>query len=306
MISFATVVPAFLSWQARNLRREREKMLTYLVVLATLVVAILAQAILAQAISLQPPVAFAQCGRLWCVVSFAIVRPRSVMPRGRWVFNEELSRALWQQMLRGPRPPSVQWPSRRNDMKKNVPSRPQTDRQPGSSGQPRRWRGRVQRQQPVREVKNPDDDAAALQGRIEKLEKAIEVLGADNPEAKGLVSALKKARAQSQSQLAIGVRLDSCRAFVERAKKRLAGAEEAVTKALSLKSAMEAELEQGLARLQSLREEAAAQPSTTIPDPMELPDDEVSRLRARVAELEHSGRRCRQSSQQILQLQPRR
>ena len=212
------------------------------------------------------------------------------MPRGRWVFNEELSRALWQQMLRGPRPPSVQWPSRRNDMKKNVPSRPQTDRQPGTSGQPRRWRGRDQRQQPVREVKNPDDDAAALQGRIEKLEKAIEVLGADNPEAKGLVSALKKARAQSQSQLAIGVRLDSCRAFVERAKKRLAGAEEAVTKALSLKSAMEAELEQGLARLQSLREEAAAQPSTTIPDPMELPDDEVSRLRARVAELESAQR----------------
>ena len=73
-------------------------------------------------------------------------------------------------------------------------------------------------------------DAAALQGRAEKLEKAIEVLGADNPEAKGLVSVLKKARAQSQSQLAIGVRLDSCRAFVERAKKHLAGAEEAVTR----------------------------------------------------------------------------
>ena len=48
---------------------------------------------------------------------------------------------------------------------------------------------------------------------------------------------------------------------------------------------MEAELEQGWPELQSLREEAAAQPSTTIPDPMEVPD-EVSRLRPRVAELE--------------------
>ena len=31
------------------------------------------------------------------------------MPRGRWVFDEDLSRAMWQQILRGPRPPSV-WP----------------------------------------------------------------------------------------------------------------------------------------------------------------------------------------------------
>ena len=142
----------------------------------------------------------------------------------------------------------------------------------------------------MREVKNPDDDAGPLQGRIEKLEKAIEVFGADNLEAQGLVSALMKARAQSQSQSAIGVRLDSCRAFVERAKKRLAGAEEAVTKALSLKSTMEAEFEQLLARLQSLREEAAAQPSTTIPDPMEPLEDEISGLRARVAELESAQR----------------
>ena len=186
-----------------------------------------------------------------CFVSFASVRPRSAMSRGGWVFNEELSRALWQQMLRGPRPPSVQWPSQRNEAKKHVSSGPQP-------GQIRRWRG-DQKQPVVREVKNPDEDAAALQGRIKKLEKAIEVFGADNPEAQGLVSALKKARAQSHSQSAIGVRLDSCRAFVERAKKRLAGAEEAVTKALCLKSTMEAELEQGLARLQSLREEAAAQ-----------------------------------------------
>ena len=33
---------------------------------------------------LKPLVALAQCGRLWSVVSFAIVRPRSVMPRGGW------------------------------------------------------------------------------------------------------------------------------------------------------------------------------------------------------------------------------
>ena len=33
---------------------------------------------------------------------------RVSMPRGRWVFDEDLSRAMWQQILRGPRPPSVE------------------------------------------------------------------------------------------------------------------------------------------------------------------------------------------------------
>ena len=125
-------------------------------------------------------------------------------------------------------------------------------------------------------------------GAYQEVEKAVGVLGADNPEAKGFVSVLKKARAQSQSHLAIGVRLDSCRVFVERAKKRLAGAEEAVTKAFCLKSTMEAELEQGLVILWFLREEVAVQLSKAIPDPP--PGDEVSRLRARVAELESAQR----------------
>ena len=37
------------------------------------------------------------------------------MPRRKWGFDEDLSQVLWRQLLRGPRPPSVQWPhSRRN------------------------------------------------------------------------------------------------------------------------------------------------------------------------------------------------
>ena len=56
--------------------------------------------------------------------------------------------------------------------------------QPGSSGQPRRWRGRDPKQPSVREVENPDDYATALHGRFEKLEEGDRSVGADNPEAK--------------------------------------------------------------------------------------------------------------------------
>ena len=72
----------------------------------------------------------------------------------------------------------------------------------------------------------------------------------------------------------IGVRLDSCHAFVKRARKRLTVAEEEVTKLCTKNSRIE--LEQGLARLAQLREEAtsrereiparvAGDPPATIP-----------------------------------------
>ena len=39
-----------------------------------------------------------------------------VMPRREWGFDEDLSQVLWRQLLRGPRPPSVQWPHSRRNM----------------------------------------------------------------------------------------------------------------------------------------------------------------------------------------------
>ena len=88
----------------------------------------------------------------------------------------------------------------------------------------RRWQGQGGRSRPPTdhvESRTPDNDAAVLQSRIEKLEKAIEVLGEENPEAQWLLEALRKAGSQATLS-PIGVRLDSCQAFVERARKRLA------------------------------------------------------------------------------------
>ena len=90
----------------------------------------------------------------------------------------------------------------------------------------RRWQssGTRQHMQPieanVRVSRTPDDDAVAIQANIEKLEKAVEILGEESPQAQGLIAALKQARERAV------VRLDSCQAFVERARKRLIVAEE--------------------------------------------------------------------------------
>ena len=72
---------------------------------------------------------------------------------------------------------------------------------------------------------------------------------------------------------------------MERARRRLAVAEEDVAKALRVKSTREFQLEQGLAKLEKLREEAVAQPDHPVGGVVPH-EDELSRLRARVAELE--------------------
>ena len=86
-------------------------------------------------------------------------------------------------------------------------------------------------------------------------ERAIAVLGEEGVDAAGLIATLKRVRAQSIQP--IGERLDVCQQFVERARKRLVAAEDVVMKALQTKS----RLDEGVQRLQRLREEAATQPS---------------------------------------------
>ena len=92
--------------------------------------------------------------------------------------------------------------------------------------------GRVQPNEArnVRESRTPDDDAITNPTHIEKLEKAMEILGEESPQAQGLIATLEHVRDRAVV-LPIGVRLDSCQAFVERARRRVTAAEEEVTKA---------------------------------------------------------------------------
>ena len=79
----------------------------------------------------------------------------------------------------------------------------------------------------------------------------------------------------------VGERLDKTLLFVERAKKRLASAEEVLMNAIQVKSTRERELQDGLDRMKRLREEAAAQTAAAPPEP----DEELNQLRNRVVEL---------------------
>ena len=85
---------------------------------------------------------------------------RASVPRGRWVFDEDLSRAMWPQILRGPRPPSVQWLDNQSNVNVNLQQR-LGGRQPNPRNR-RRWQssGTRQRVQPtearnVRESRTP-------------------------------------------------------------------------------------------------------------------------------------------------------
>ena len=73
----------------------------------------------------------------------------------------------------------------------------------------------------------------------------------------------------------VGVRLDSCVQFVERARRRLAKAEEDFNQVQEERAKLAAELSEGLARLETLRAEAAV---PGAPPPPPAPSQETHHL----------------------------
>ena len=103
-----------------------------------------------------------------------------------------------------------------------------------------------------------DDISLAAQEKVSRLEAAIAALG-EHPDPsvlKTLEDALHKAK-EGTSVPPVGVRLDSCAQFVERARRRLAKAEEEFNRVQEERAKRATELAEGLARLKSLRAEAA-------------------------------------------------
>ena len=191
----------------------------------------------------------------------------------------------WHSVVRGPRPPSVQWPrqqpwgpqwsypvqrSKVSEVKEGSPSK-------------RRWqRGNVQG--------NPDEVQAAARSRVERLERALSILGeGDSAEIRGLQAALKEARRAAQDR-PLAAQVEECQAFIQRSQKRLERLQEEHVKE-------QQQLDTALARMARFREEMAR---TTAPGPTvggaeagptqpgKIPElvAELDRLRARVAEME--------------------
>ena len=232
---------------------------------------ILAQAILAQAISCSNVRLLAR------LASFAIslLHPVKTSPDAAQGWSTLEVPAGWLQVIRGPRPLAVQWPKASRGQgqvrKPPVPSKKVNKKQ-------------IERKVPGSENRRgPPQVSPAAQDRVLRLQTAVNALGDDDsPEAKMLRDALKKAQ-QEVTTAPVGVRLDACAQFVERAKNRLFKADEALRKAQDERCKLEQELREGQQRLEELRAEAFEQ--VRAPPAAPAAGDEVSNLKKLVSEL---------------------
>ena len=106
-------------------------------------------------------------------------------------------------------------------------------------------------------------------GEIKSLKAAIDLLGPSSVHAKPLLIALKAAQQRSKVG-PIQERLDSCRQFIERAKKRVLRADEVIARAVEQKAIFEAEVAQAEQRLVMLEAEAVATTPAVVPEPAQV------------------------------------
>ena len=150
---------------------------------------------------------------------------------------------------------------------------------------------------------HPQKRVAEASARMERLEAALKVLGEDDPDAEPLKAAVKRAKVQAQVR-SVEERLDLCLQYIARVKKQVARAEEQVRYAMEVQRQIEEKLSNGLRDLEVLRREASQQPRScqepSAPSrEMEVePSEEITRLRAQVAEL-LSAREAHQDAESI-------
>ena len=162
----------------------------------------------------------------------------------------------WVQTTRGPRPPAVRWPQApsRGQDKPQHSNKKEADK---GSTQPRpEQHSPPPLQQPSR---SPESVAAHATADVSRLEIAISVLGEDNSHARPLLEALKVAKMQA-TVLPIQDRINACKAYLERARKRVARADAVIARALEQKSIFDGEVADGEKRLQELQLEEAQHP----------------------------------------------
>ena len=183
------------------------------------------------------------------------------MPRRGWQSLDVPSG--WVQVLRGPRPPSAKWPPARE----------------GSRAPSGRWRQPKEKSSspqftppPLRQAsRSPEVVAADAVAEVKRLENAIQVLGETNPHAQPLVEALRVARAKTTVP-PLQERIQSCKTFLERARRRVARAESVIARAIEQKEIYVKEVSEGESRLQTLMSEEVSVPAhvSVPPDVQEL------------------------------------
>ena len=237
------------------------------------------------------------------------------MPRRGWHVSEDLSRAVWQEILRGPRPPAARWPpaqgsrqrQRSQGVRESMQDRRDSIRGRGSvqgrrnSVQGRRGSTGGRRQDgvanPTRQEGRglpPDEVMANARARVSKLEAAIAAVGDSDSTCATLREALARAKSQAQER-PVADRINHTNIFIERAKKRVNTFQEdvkiaqaAVVVAQEKLAKEEVLLREGEGRLQALQQEEA-----NGMDCQEVPPtvpcnfaQELAQLRACVVELQ--------------------
>ena len=152
----------------------------------------------------------------------------------------------WVQLIRGPRPKSVQWPRASKDGKPQ-----QQPRQPGG---PRPAAVNKEPQKAKSPPIHPDERLARARVRVGQLESAIKVLDPGDPTLPVLQEALKKAQQQAKTP-SLESRVRVAEEYLARKKKRLAEAEQAVVAAVEGRDRFLAEVAEGERSLTKLQEE---------------------------------------------------
>ena len=173
------------------------------------------------------------------------------MPRRGWSAMDVPNG--WVQIIRGPRPKSVQWP-------KASAQRPQ--RSPAQQTRQSVLTGSGVASVPSLS-RSPEIVAVEAAAEVKQLEAAIGVLGENNVHAKSLHEALRVARNKTKLP-PIQDQVESCKSFLERARKRVLRAQAVIDRAVEQKAVYEKEVADGEVRLEALRAKGTNPPPLAV------------------------------------------
>ena len=197
----------------------------------------------------------------------------------RWVLEDKIQQAVWQTVLRGPRPPSNRWTksnafATQNALKNKTPE-VKVVKHPGQTSTPPR-------------VSLPPEEAQeAARKRVVKLRAVLDTLGEDNETYPTIKAALQKAEVQAQER-PISEQTRITKMFISRKQKKVEQtrletekAKESLSRAQTEQVEQEALSADGERRLEALLAKEKVLPSPfTVPQPAITPNvqAEFSRL----------------------------
>ena len=199
----------------------------------------------------------------------SVMQNRSMGRNRRWVWEDNLSEAVWQTILRGPRPLGAVWlrASSRVGATKFASQQSPSPLPKKGKGKGQPWVANPVKSHVTPKSEstrtsslNPDEQLQAAQAMVVKLEAALMAIGEEDPAVAGLLEALSKARLQAQVR-PVQDRITHTEAFLSRSKKKLDFLNAEASRIQEELAQVSAKIRDGEHRLEALKAEAIAQPS---------------------------------------------